>query len=169
MKLAVAKHFETSKVAGGLKIPHEIAAAAFGGDFRIERGQLVAYTGDIPMYSHSRHGEVADFDEALGQLIDRYPNKDMIQRKDGEPGAAPGQQDKSTATITRTQFDSLPPASRAKFFGDGGRIGDVASAGAPAPAPAKPAGGNAITRPQFDVMGPRDRAMHFKNGGSIVD
>jgi hypothetical protein len=79
MKLLVGKHFETSGVAGGLKIPHEIAAAAFGGSFRIERGQLVAFDkGDIPVYSHTRHGEVANFEEALIHLLERYPNKDMI-------------------------------------------------------------------------------------------
>jgi hypothetical protein len=169
MKLAVGKHFETSKVAGGLKIPHELAAAAFGGEFRIERGQLVAYAGDVPMYSGTRPGEVANFEEALGQLVDRYPNKSMILRESGgpAPSPAPGQQRGTGSTITRAQFDSLPPASRAKFMSEGGRIGEAASSGSPAPVPAPPAG--SITRPQFDAMGPRDRAMHFKNGGKITD
>jgi hypothetical protein len=167
MKLAVGKHFEMSKVAGGLKIPHEIAAAAFGGEFRIERGQLVAYDkGDIPVYSHTRHGEVANFDEALSRLIERYPNKDMIQRKDGGPAPAPGQQVQTT-TITRAQFDAMPQASRAKFFNEGGRIGEGAGTGAPGAA--HQSSGKAITRAQFDVMPNNDRAAHFKTGGKVVD
>lgn len=171
MKLAVAKHFETSKVAGTLKIPHEIAAAAFGGDFRIEKGELVAYAGDVPMYSGVRHGQLADFEEALGHLIDRYPSKNMILREPGAPAPspAPGQQRGSGSTITRAQFDSLPPASRAKFMSEGGRIGDVASGGTPAPTPTPAARAGSITRPQFDAMTPIARAAHFKSGGTMTD
>jgi hypothetical protein len=171
MKMLVGKHFESSAVAGGLKIPHEIAAAAFGDSFRIEKGQLVAYDkGDIPVYSHTRHGEVANFEEALDQLIDRYPNKEMIQRKDDAPGqqAGTGQ----TATITRVQFDALPAASRAKFFNEGGRINDSADAAATAAPTAVSddgSGKRVINRTEFDAMPPRDRAMHFKNGGGVVD
>lgn len=175
MKLAIGKHFETSKVAGGLKIPHEIAAAAFGDSFRIENGQLVAYSGEAKMYSHSRHGEHANFDEALAQLIERYPNKAMIL---GEPGAAtakgaaPAGQQRTGSTITRSQFDALPPTSRAQFLKDGGRVGDAASGSAPAPAPApasQPAAGKTITRAQFDSTNPLQLAVFFKSGGKLVD
>lgn len=173
MKLAVGKHFETSKAAGGLKIPHEIAAAAFGDSFRIEKGQLVAYTGDVKMYSNTRHGEAASFEEALGQLIDRYPSKNMILREPGAqtPTPATGQHGRSGAIITREQFDALPPAGRGKFMNEGGRIGDVASAGspAPAPAPAPATRAGSITRSQFDALGPKERAQHFGNGGKISD
>lgn len=131
MKLAVGKHFEMSKVAGELKIPHDIAAAAFGGSFRIENGRLVGYDkGDIPMYSHTRHGEVATFDEALSQLIERYPNKDMIQRKDGgEPVQAPGSHTNNSApqgdkVMTRAQFDTTGPQQIASFLKNGGKVVD---------------------------------------------
>lgn len=175
MKLAIGKHFETSKVAGGLKIPHQIAAAAFGDAFRIEKGQLVAYTGETKIYSHSRHGESASFDEALGQLIDRYPNKAMIL---GEPGASPAKgaapagQPLTGRAIPRSQFDALMPHGRAQFLKDGGRVGDAASGSVPAPVPApasQPAAGKTMTRAQFDSTNPMQLAVFFKSGGKLVD
>jgi hypothetical protein len=171
MKLAVGKHFESSKVAGGLKIPHEIAAAAFGDSFRIEKGQLVAYAGDAPMYSGVRHGQLADFEEALGQLIDRYPSKSMILREPGAPAPAPspapGRQQGKGGAITRAQFNAMNPIVRGRYLNDGGRVVDSA-AEATTPAPAtRPA--NSITRQQFEAMGAQDCATHFKNGGKVVD
>ena len=65
-KLALGKHFETSPTMAGLKIPHDLAAAAFSDAFRIEGGKLVAVDQHgMPLYSPTRHGEVANFDEAL--------------------------------------------------------------------------------------------------------
>lgn len=168
MKMLVGEHFKTSTVAGGLKIPHDVAAAFFGDSFRIEKGQLVAYEkGDIPMFSHIRHGEVANFDEALTQLVDHYPNKEMIQRKDGE--STRGQQGQSS-TITRAQFDAMPQGTRAKFLNEGGRIGDGAGGPAPsAPSPDQQGGGKVMTRAQFDVTPPPQAAAFFKSGGKVVD
>jgi hypothetical protein len=167
MKMLVGEHFKTSAVAGGLKIPHDVAAAFFGDSFRIDKGQLVAYDkGDIPMYSRTRHGEVATFEEALGSLIDSYPNKEMIQRKD-DGGAAPGAQARNGSTVTRAQFDAMPQDTRGRFLNGGGKISEAAGAGAPAAAPQS--GGKAITRAQFDVMPSNDRAAHFKTGGKVVD
>jgi hypothetical protein len=168
MKLALGKHFEASPVMAGLKIPHDIVAATFSSSFRIEGGKLVAVDKNgIQMYSGTRHGEIANFDEALAQLVDRYPHKSMIQRDGGASTPAPGQQGRNGPAITRPQFDALPPASRAKFMSEGGRIDDVASGGAPAPVASS--GTQTITRPQFDAMGPKERAQHFGNGGKIVD
>jgi hypothetical protein len=168
MKLAVGGHFQMSKTAAGLKIPPDLAAAFFGDSFRIEGGKLVGYTGDAPMYSHTRHGQAADFDEALGQLIDRYPNKAMILREGGAPAPGqPKQHEQPAPTVTRAQFDSMPPATRAKFMSEGGRIGDTAGVSAPTPAPAQH--GGTINRAQFDALGPRERAQHFSGGGKITD
>jgi hypothetical protein len=169
MKMLVGEHFKTSTVAGGLKIPHDVAAAFFGGSFRIDKGQLVAYDkGDIPMYSRTRHGEVATFEEALGSLIDSYPNKDMIVRKDGGE-AASGPQARNGNTVTRAQFDSMPQDTRGRFLSEGGRIGEAAAAGAPGSPAAAQQSSKAITRAQFDVMPTNDRAAHFKTGGKVVD
>jgi hypothetical protein len=166
MKMLVGEHFKTSTVAGGLKIPHDVAAAFFGDSFRIDKGQLVAYDkGDIPMYSSTRHGEVATFEEALGSLIDSYPNKEMIQRKDSSEAASEPQA-RNGSTVTRAQFDSMPQDTRGRFLNEGGRISEAAGAGTPA---AVQQSGKVITRAQFDVMPNNDRAAHFKTGGKVVD
>lgn len=171
-KLALSKHFETSPVMAGLKLPADMATSFFGDSFRLEGGKLVAVDSlGIQIYSPTRHGEAANFDEAFGQLVDRYEKKGMIQREPGAPAptAATGQQQGTGSTITRAQFDSLPPASRAKFVTEGGRIGDAASPGASVPTPAPHPRAGSITRPQFDALGPRERALHFQNGGKVAD
>jgi hypothetical protein len=120
------------------------------------------------MYSGTRHGEIANFDEALAQLVEQYPNKGMIQREGGT-AAAPDQQGRSGPTITRTQFDALPPASRAKYMNEGGRIGDARNAAQGAPAAAQQSSAKAITRAQFDSMSPANRMTHARVGGTVVD
>jgi hypothetical protein len=164
-KLALGKHFETSPVMAGLKLPPDVAASFFGDSFRIAAGKLVAVDKHgIQLYSPTRHGEAADFNEAFAQLVDRYESKGMIQREDG--AAKPGQHSQGTA-ITRAQFDALPQDGRAKFVREGGRIAEGA---APAPAAVQRTGdGKAVSRAQFDAMGPMERAGHVKAGGLVTD
>ena len=72
MKLALSKHFQASPVMAGLKIPADLAAAFFGDSFRIEDGKLKAVDANgTQIYSGTRHGEAADFDEAFGELVNR--------------------------------------------------------------------------------------------------
>ncbi|MEV4782119.1 DUF6651 domain-containing protein [Burkholderia sp. LMU1-1-1.1] len=171
-RLALGEHFKNSPVMEGIKLPSDMAASFFGDSFRLEAGKLVAVDKHgIQLYSPTRHGEPADFNEAFAQLVDGYEKKGMIQREPGAPApaAAAGQQRGTGSTITRTQFDSLPPASRAKFMSEGGRIGDVASAGTPAPAPSPAPRAGSITRAQFDGLTPIARAAHFKSGGTMTD
>ena len=158
---------EASQIAMWL----DIIAASFGSHFDIQGGKLVALDKHgIKEYSSSRPGEVATFDEALGQLIDRYPNKNMILREPGAPAPAQasGQPQRKGGTITRDAFDALPPVGRAQFLKDGGRVGDVAAGPAPAPA-SQPAGGKTMTRTQFDSTPPQQAAAFFKSGGKLVD
>ena len=167
-KLALGKHFETSPVMGGLKLPPDVAASFFGDSFRIAAGKLVAVDQHgIQLYSPTRHGEAADFNEAFAQLVDRYESKGMIQRDEG--AAAPGQPGRGTA-ITRAQFDALPQDSRAKFVREGGRIAEGAAHAAAGPAAAQRTGdGKAVSRAQFDAMAPMARAGHVKAGGLVTD
>lgn len=175
-KLALGAHFEGSPVMAGLSIPHEIAASAFSDAFRIEGGKLVAVDKHgITMYSPTRHGEAADFNEAFAQLVNAYPNKAMIQREGGALGAgaaaAPGQKP-TGSTITRAEFDTLSALGRAKFITEGGRIGEGSTPGASAPAKAATpaAGGKAVmTRAQFDQTPPLARATFIKSGGTVSD
>jgi hypothetical protein len=169
MKLAIGKHFEASPVMAGLKIPHEIAAAYFGDSFHIQNGKLVALDDKgIQLYSGTRHGEAANFDEALGQLVERYPRKATILREPANTGAAPGQQGGGGGTITRQQFDAMPQGDRAKFFMGGGRIADATDKSVPPPP--KPAPGSKVwTRAQYDAAPFADRPAFFAAGGKLVD
>lgn len=73
--------FARSKViADKLAIPSDVAQAFFGRHFAIsEDGKVVAKdAAGNDIFSRTRPGEKADFDEALEALIDAYPNKDSI-------------------------------------------------------------------------------------------
>lgn len=169
-RLALGEHFKNSPVMAGLKLPADVAASFFGDAFRLEGGKLVAVDNlGIQIYSPTRHGEAANFDEAFGQLVDRYESKGMIQREPSAPAPspAPGLQQGKGSAITRAQFNSMDPIVRGRYLNDGGRVVDSASE-ATTPAPAtRPA--NSITRQQFEAMGAQDCATHFKNGGKVVD
>lgn len=54
----------------------ETAMAAFGHHFKVEDGRIVGYdrTGER-IFSRSRPGELADFDESLELLCDQHPNQ----------------------------------------------------------------------------------------------
>lgn len=165
-KLALSKHFEASPVMSSLKLPADIIAASFGSHFDIQGGKLVALDKHgIKEYSSTRPGEVATFDEALGQLIDRYPNKSMLLKDPDAPASAqaPGEQPGKGGTVTRAAFDAMPPAARAKYITGGGRIADVANAAPPAP----PTG--SITRATFDTLNPQERAKYVTGGGKVAD
>ncbi len=177
-KLALKAHFSHSPVMASLKLPADVAESFFGESFRLEGGKLVAVDQHgIQLYSPTRHGEAADFNEAFAQLVDRYENKGMIQRETGTApvkGAAPASQPLTGRAIPRSQFDALTPHGRAQFLKDGGRVGDAASGSAPAPAPAlapasQPAAGKTMTRAQFDSTNPMQLAVFFKSGGKLVD
>lgn len=162
MKLAIGKHFEASPVMNKLTIPAGMAAAFFGDSFQIQDGKLVAVDKDgIQLYSTTRHGELANFDEALSQLVDRYPSKAKILREPSNSGGA-------GSTINRAQFDAMPHADRAKFFANGGRIDEAANGPAPVTPPV-PHSAKTISRAQFDAMPQPDRYKFFGNGGKIID
>ena len=173
-KLALGKHFETSPTMAGLKIPHDLAAAAFSDAFRIEGGKLVAVDQHgMPLYSPTRHGEVANFDEAFGKLVDGYPNKAMIQREGGASagpshgaagGAVQAAKPGTSGAVNRQQFDAMNPQERMNHIKAGGTVAD----GASKPVPATPAhGAKVLTRVQFEQMPHIDRAAYCKSGGTI--
>ncbi len=80
--------FARSKViADKLAIPADMVQARFGQAFKIEEGKVVAYDANgNKLFSRSRPGELADFDEALESLIEQYPHKDHILKSSGASG-----------------------------------------------------------------------------------
>ncbi|MCX5592525.1 DUF6651 domain-containing protein [Alcaligenes endophyticus] len=106
-------------------IPADLVQARFGQAFKVEDGKVVAYDpAGNKIFSRSRPGEVADFDEALEALVDQYPYKEQILKgSQGSGSGAPsnggggvgqkkgnfgGTRDERTAAIA-AKYD-LPPA-----------------------------------------------------------
>lgn len=121
--------FARSKlIAEKLAIPADMVEARFGSAFRLEDNKVIAYGADgNKIFSRTRPGETADFDEALELLIEQYPNRDYILKPSGaNGGGAPGgggarSGDKS---INRAAFDGMSPAEQANHVRSGGTITD---------------------------------------------
>lgn len=105
-------------------LPPDIVQKSFGSNFKVEDGKVVAYFNEgSKIYSRKTAGELADFDEALEQLIDAYPNKDYILKgKGGGTGARPGAGNGGPGgkkEISRQEFDRLDPVAKQKSVADG--------------------------------------------------
>lgn len=111
--------FARSKfIADKVAIPADMVQAAFGRHFTVEGGKIVAKDANgNQLFSRTRHGEPADFDEALELLVDAYPHKASILKGSGASGGgASGSQGgggNGKQTIKRSDFQALPPADQA--------------------------------------------------------
>lgn len=85
------RHFETSKfVTERLTVPVDVALAAFGPSFKVEDGKFVAHDQHgMMLYSYTRPGEAATFDEAMERLVSQYPEKEKILRPAGDSSSKP--------------------------------------------------------------------------------
>lgn len=110
--------FARSKfIADKVAIPSDMVQAAFGGRFKVENGKTVAVDANgQPIFSRTRHGEPADFEEALEILVDAYPHKASILKGSGASGGGAGGSGGSGGsggkTISRAQLEAMPPESR---------------------------------------------------------
>ncbi|MFG1413461.1 DUF6651 domain-containing protein [Xanthobacter sp. VTT E-85241] len=122
--------FSRSKfIAEKVAIPADLLQAQFGSRFKVEDGKTVAYdAAGNQIYSLSKPGELADFDEALETIIGGYAHKDAILKGSGASGGgqkpgtggAPG-----AKTITRGEFERLGPSDRASKIRDGFTLTDA--------------------------------------------
>jgi hypothetical protein len=124
MKSLHQAYFSNSKyVAEKLNIPADMAQAQFRDSFFVEDGKIVAHDRDgNKIYSRSRPGELANFDEALETLVSHYPNKSSILRPVDAPAGGTGGGGKNV--IKRPQFDVMPQMDRFAFFKAGGKVVD---------------------------------------------
>jgi hypothetical protein len=109
--------FSRSKFIGDkLAIPADLAQAKFGNSFIIEDGKVVGKNAaGERIFSRSRPGEVANFDEALESLVDDYPYRDSILKGSGASGSGAGGSTRTVGgkkTMTRASFDALDPAAK---------------------------------------------------------
>lgn len=104
-------------IAEKIAIPADLVQAKFGNHFKIEDGKIIAYdNAGTKIYSRSRPGDVAEFDEALEILVDRYPQKDSILK--GTTAAGGGATNNNASAggkkqIKRADFDRMPAAEKA--------------------------------------------------------
>lgn len=90
-----------------ISVPVDMIQAQFGHNFKVEGGKVVAYDNNgNQLFSSSRPGELADFDEALEQLVNGYQFKDQILK--GGQGSGGGFQGGSNANsgLKRSQMDA---------------------------------------------------------------
>lgn len=107
--------FIAEKFAAGGPAGIEIAQALFGSRFKVEDGKLVATDAQgNKLFSKTRHGELADADEAIELMVESYPHKASLLKGSGASGggAQGGGGGGGKRTYTRAQFDALSPAER---------------------------------------------------------
>ena len=118
--------FARSKyIQDNIAVPVDMIQATFGKNFQIENGKVVAVgTDGQKIYSRTRPGEIADFDEALETLVGGYQHKDSILKggQGSGGGFQGGGQGGGAKTLSRQQFESLDPVGRAQFAREGGQI-----------------------------------------------
>lgn len=115
--------FARSKyIAEKLAVPVPMVEKTFGDHFTLEEGKMVAKDANgNAIYSKSKPGELADFDEALETLVEAFPYRDSILKGRGHSGSgAPGGGSGGTQgkTISRAEFDQInksDPARAAKM------------------------------------------------------
>lgn len=104
-------------IADKLAIPADIAQTFFGSRFKVDSGKLVPMDAQgNPIFSATRHGEHADFDEAIQVMVGQYANKDMILKGSGASGggaAGGGAGAGGKKEMGRSQFFALDPAGQA--------------------------------------------------------
>ena len=119
----IAEKFAAEGPAGA-----EIAQALFGSRFKVEDGRLVAYDQNgSKLFSRTRHGELAEADEAIELMVDAYPHKNHILKGTGaNGGGAPngGGQGGGKKSISRTNFNAMTPPEQASFAREGGVVTD---------------------------------------------
>ncbi|MFW7263010.1 DUF6651 domain-containing protein [Pseudomonas juntendi] len=87
----IGGNFARSKfIADKLAVPADMVQATFGRNLKIEEGKVVAYDAQgQKIFSRSRPGELADFDEALETLVSQYPHRDhILKSSDANGGGA---------------------------------------------------------------------------------
>ncbi|EMO9462461.1 DUF6651 domain-containing protein [Raoultella ornithinolytica] len=124
----IGGNFSGSKfIADKIAIPSDMLQARFGQSFKVEEGKVVAYDGSgNKIYSRSKPGEIAGFDEALEFLVENYPQKDHILKASGNSGgdSRTTQHQAGQKTMKRTAFDSLDMAGKQTALKDGITIVD---------------------------------------------
>ncbi len=125
----VGGNFARSKfITEKLAIPSDLVQAKFGAAFKVEDGKMVAYDQQgQKIYAPGRPGEIANFDEALGVLVESYPHRDSILKGSGGSGGGAqggGGGGGGGKTMSRAQFESSSPDAQMTHIKGGGTLTD---------------------------------------------
>ena len=124
----IGSKFASSKFIGEKTIlPGPAAQKIFGDHFKVEDGKTVAYDpSGNKVYSRSKPGEVADFEEAIETLVSSYAYRDNILKGTGSGTGADGGggSGKGAKTLSRKEFDALPAQDKAAKMQDGYTVVD---------------------------------------------
>lgn len=114
--------FSRSKfIADKCAIPADFVQARFGQNFKIENGKTVAKGADgNPIFSRTRPGEHAEFEEALEILVEQYPHKDQILKGTGSSGTGARPGNGGGQTFTQKKSDFKTEKDRAAFVNEHG-------------------------------------------------
>lgn len=108
--------FARSKfIADKVAIPSDLVQASFGRHFGIEGGRIVAKDANgQQLFSRTRHGEPADFEEALEMLVDSYPHKaSILKGSNASGGGAQGSGQGGSGTQPRGNWGGSAQERRA--------------------------------------------------------
>lgn len=107
-------------------VPRDMFEATFRNNFKMVDGKLTAYDkSGNPIYSKQNMGQLADAEEAIQQLVDQHPNKDIILKANsgnGTGNGGGGGGNGRVRTMKRSDFEALPAhqqASHAAAMGKG--------------------------------------------------
>ena len=113
-KLMVSSQFAKSPFFSGENpktiLPADMATEYFGKHFKIEDAKIVGYLDGEKILSKTKYGELADFDEALETIIEKYPMKDRILKAGhagGPPASGNAGQSGSTHGVNRNDQDAF--------------------------------------------------------------
>ncbi len=106
--------FATSKYIGeNIDTPMDLFKPAFAKNFKYEDGKLVPYDNlGNKVFSKDRMGEVANFDEAVAQLVESSPYKDKMlkaQQASGTGNGGGGGNRGGGRVMKRSDYDRLDP------------------------------------------------------------
>lgn len=130
-KSLIGNGFSQSKFAAEKLTPAgvDLLRTMFADRMKVENGQVVGYDANgQKLYSKSRPGELASFDEVVETLVDTYPHKDHILKGVGggsgaqhnNGGGSGGGKSKSLE-----EFNAMSPRDRAQFMAKGGAVADA--------------------------------------------
>ena len=119
-ELMVNSRFASSPtIADKTTLPSDIAANYFSKNFKVEgegaNARVVGYINGEKIFSKEQPGEIADFEEALGVVIDAYPMKDRIMRVTGGGSGAGGNTSTNQKEV-RDHLSKLSPTERLKHL-----------------------------------------------------